>query len=192
MSFLPGIQQGWCILVCLFFLVGEFKFQVVAGIPQQVDAVGLVVDRALVVFTGGNVVVVTVLLVTFAQGDLSPQAVHDAKIEDTVHVVGAVILDTGADLGAQFTGGLGVGNIDQAANSVATKQGALRSTQYLNTFQVNTAQQRARVGAQENAIDHHPYGRVKILFHIRHADAADEDGGDAARTLGGVIDDQVG
>ena len=192
MSRLPGIQQRRRILIGPLRPVGRLDLQRVRGRPQQVDAGGLVVVGADIVFPGGDIVVVTVLLVAFAQGHLGRQLIGDAEIDNAVDVVGVVLLEARAELRAELAGGLACGHIDQATDGVPSEQCALGAAQHFHAGEVDAAQQRTGIGTEEDVVHRHADGGVEVLLDIRDADTANKDGGHATGALGGIVDDQVG
>ena len=191
MAILPRIQERRRVLVSIFKLPGVFDLKRIRWCPQRVETKGLIVV-ATNIAAHVVVIVIAFLLIPFCYGQFDREIIRHAEVEDTVSVVGVVLLVANAQLATELTRWPRAGNVDRTANRIAPEQGALRTTEYLHALEINAAQQTARIGTNKHVIDHDCHGRIEVLLNIGHANAADKNRRNAARALSGIVDHDVG
>ena len=174
----------------MFIRIGVFDLQCVTGVPQCVETEGLIVNRAFVP-ARGDIFVVTITQIISRCTELDGKVIGHTEVQNAVIPIVAVITVTHPNLAAEFTRRPGSLDTNGAADSVATEQGALGSPEHFYRCQINAAQNRATVGTDKQAVDLNTDSRIEVFLHVCHTDAADIQCRVAARTLRGIVKNQI-
>ena len=155
-------------------LIGDLRGDGVAGRDQRGDAAG---QRFIFAFAAalGDVVIIAVGLVIIAERLERDEAAERTRVDDKTAALGVEAAISELAAHAEVFGRLGAGDVDHAADGVATEQRALRTAKNFETLEVEAVEQLAGVGADEYAVDDDADRRVKALFDIFEADPADRD-----------------
>ena len=114
------------------------------------------------------------------------------EIHDAVGIVGVILFIPHAHFTAEFTGRPGPSDVDRTADGVPSKQRPLWAAKDLHALKVDTAQQAARVGADEHVIHDDRDRRIKVFLNVRYTDTTDKYRSDTTGSLRGIVNHDIG
>ena len=138
------------------------------------------------------IVVVALLLIPLGCRQFDRQVFAQPEIHDAVGIVGVILFIPHAHFTAELTGRPGPSDVDRTADGIPSKQRPLWAAKDLHALKVDTAQQAARVGSDEHVIHDDRDRRIKVFLNVRHTDTADKNRGDAAGSLCGIVNHDIG